>query len=203
MTIRIHPLNNRLIKELKTNDTLFVNFRYTTHLRVDLSVVGPNIEKPTTSVGDACQQNLKILRRISTALPPRLRTLTIHFESLGWTPGCIPLLQMQRLQDEIGGALTGFAKLILDDIHIDFGPSKRADDRGLCLDLNDTVLKIFKSNLSSLNLCFFADIKNSPPAMPSLKSLCLDSWGWNYNYYSAFEKLERSPTVPSGKVVHQ
>jgi F-box-like len=86
MTIRIHPLNNHLMKELSINDTLFENFYYTSHLRLDLSIVGPIKNKPTLTVVDCCLQNLKLFRRISTFLTHRLTTLTIHLESFGWNP---------------------------------------------------------------------------------------------------------------------
>lgn len=55
-TIRIHPLNNHLMKELSINDALFENFSYTTHLHLDLSIIGPIKEKPTLTVVESCLQ---------------------------------------------------------------------------------------------------------------------------------------------------
>jgi len=51
--------------------------------------------------------------------------------------------------------------------------------------LNETVFKQFKTKLSSLNICFFNDMKNTPPPMPSLKNLDLGGWGSNSGRYAA------------------
>jgi|SRR5271169_2851745 len=64
ITIRVHPLNNRLMEELTINNTLVFKFRYTKRLRVDLSGLGPIKEKPTVAVVNSCIQNLEMLYRI-------------------------------------------------------------------------------------------------------------------------------------------
>jgi hypothetical protein len=139
-------------------------------------------------VVESCLQNLKPFRRISTFLPHRLTTLKIHLESFGWNPSevdSIPLLQMQRLQDEITRAIAWFAILAFDNVHIEYAPSKLLTAHGLGPCFNETVFKLFKTKLSSLNIWFFDDMKNTPPPMPSLKNLDLGVWGSNSGRYAA------------------
>lgn len=76
----------------------------------------------------------------------------------------------------------------IDNVHIEYGPSKLLYDHGLCPCLKETVFNLFETKLSSLNICFFAEMKLPPSATPSLKFLDIDSWGSYYGFHSGLEK---------------
>lgn len=173
----IHPDDNQFLESLQARRESISNFRWTKHLDVNFSFVGPRCKTPTLEDLSQTLENASLFLEAAKYLPSRLSSVSLRIESYGWEDWqTIPRSEFDVLTNLYPGLVRPFLSRQIDKFNITFAPSNPPGDLSFRPGVNHNVFA-FKEMITDLTIYVSLLVKHSPPTMPRLKSLVIDNLG--------------------------